>query len=128
MLALEPLHAPITESYSVHDVSNKQTQITAAPRTPRHTGILYGNAKTLPKWRTREWHLANAAWAPSQPAQNQMQGRVVQAADTGADQRISSSRVRAWQRTPRDPAIEIEGFEEEGRVRTPGARTRAVRS
>ena len=35
MLALEPLHAPITESYSVHDVSNKQTQITAAPRTPR---------------------------------------------------------------------------------------------
>ena len=56
------------------------------------------NAKTPAKWRTREWHLANAAWAPSQPAQNQMQGRVMQDADTGADQHISSSRVRGFER------------------------------
>ena len=57
-----------------------------------------------------------------------MQGRLMQAADAGADQRISSSRVRGWQRTPREPPIEIEGLEEEARLRTPGARTRAVRS
>ena len=32
------------------------------------------------------------------------------------------------QRTARDPAVGIEDLEEEGRLRTPGARTRAVRS
>ena len=57
-----------------------------------------------------------------------MQGRLMQAADAGADQRISSSSVRAWQRTPPEPPIEIEGLEEKARPRTPGARTRAVRS
>ena len=57
-----------------------------------------------------------------------MQWRSVQGADAGADQRISSSRVRAWQRKPRDTAIEMEELEQEGRLRTPGARTRAVRS
>ena len=47
---------------------------------PAHTrdlrpALKYGKAKTPPKWRTQEWHLSDAARAPSQPAQIHMQGR-----------------------------------------------------
>ena len=67
------------------------TELGRRRTNPGHQWNLYENAKTLPKWRTREWHLADAAWAPSQPAQNQMQGRVVQAADAGAVQNSTST-------------------------------------
>ena len=43
-----------------------------------------GKAKTPPKWRTQDWHLSDAAWAPSQPAQIHMQGRIMHAADQQA--------------------------------------------
>ena len=34
---------------------------------------LYGKRKTPPKWQTQEWHLSNAAWAPSEHTQNHSQ-------------------------------------------------------
>ena len=42
-------------------------------------------------------------------------------------QAAAAAAVRAWQRTPIDQAVEDEELGEEGRHRTPGARTRVVR-
>ena len=93
------------------------------PSTDSATKI-YAKAKTPAKWRAQEWHLLNADGAPSQPAQIRMQGWH----GTGAgDQHISSSTGSSVAaHTFRDPAFEIEELEQKGRLRTPGARTRAV--
>ena len=48
------------------------TSIELIPRHGTHKCLAhlnYGNTKTLPKARTQEWHLLNAAWAPSESTQ-----------------------------------------------------------
>ena len=58
--------------------------IVPASKVNRSARFTTGKAKTPPKWRTQEWHLSDAARAPSLPAQIHMQGRVMQAADQQA--------------------------------------------
>ena len=58
--------------------------IVPASKVNRSARFTTGKAKTPPKWRTQEWHLSDAARAPSQPAQIHMQGRIMQAADQQA--------------------------------------------
>ena len=97
------------------------------PYTAKRHPNLYGNVKTLPKWRTQEWHLADAARASSQPAQKQMQGRTAGCRCASFSWHTAG---QAW--FERCSAhlfhfVNAEEVEEVG-IRTLGARTRAVRS